>query len=341
MQKFHFIFFILLISVLSAHTFAQTAKPAVFTSAEGGFSIELAPPDSTETVAPVADTHSGGKRYSWDGDTKGYYDAGYLDLVAKVDPKGYLNRIAGGMIEQAKSGGGALKYRKDITLGDMAGVEFALIIKGEGHEAVFLNRIYAAKGRAYLLDAIWPVSQTGDAQTRVLDSFKLTTPVKTETAPVLAPVAAKPYVSEKGGFSINAPGKPDEETVNDAGPGGKRASGTLIWEPKDGIFLSVDYLDTGNLTKEERAAKLVTLVDRTAASMVERGNKLESKKSIALGDHPGIEVILRLKEGISILRCYMVNSRLFMLSTAWDDGEDGAAELKILDSFKILTPAPK
>ena len=285
MQKFRLIFFILLVSFVAAHAHAQDSKP--FTSAEGGFSIDLAPPDGTETVGPVAETHSGGKRYTWES-AKGVYDAGYLDLLPAVVPKLYVDNVARGMIDQAKSGGGTLKYKKDIALGDMTGVEIALTLKSGGPEFVFLHRIYATRGRAYILDALWPASQDGAAQTKVLDSFKLTGPVKSAAAPVpAAAAAAGPLVYEKGWFSVDLPTKPDEQTVTDAEPGGK----------------------------------------------------LESKKDIALGEYPGIEIKVRLKEGvITILRYYMVNTRLFIVTTGWNSEAEAAAQLKIMDSFKILAP---
>lgn len=326
--------FLLIVVVFSTYSFGQSDKPAVFTSAEGGFSIELGPPTGTKTIAPVAETHSGGKRYSWES-AKGIFSAGYMDLLPDVVPKLYIDAVAGGVIEAARTRGATLKYKKDIVLGDMPGVEFAVVLKGDGQEATVLNRIYAVKGRAYVLDAVWLSPQTGAADMKVLDTFRPTAGTKPAApAPVLGP-----FVSEKGGFSIALPAKPSEESGTDGDSKGEADKSFVWWLTDDRIF-SVGYVDNKAATKESGAARVASAADNLIGTLADKGSKLVSRRNLTVGEHPGVEVRYTLKEGpIAITRYYFVNTRLFIITTLWLPDGDDTDELKILDSFKIITPA--
>lgn len=335
-RTFYAFFFIAVI--FSAYSYGQSDKPAVFTSAEGGFSIELAPPHTTETIPPVAETHSGGKRYSWQNE-KGIFTAGYLNLLPHIVPKTYLASVSGGMIEAAGARGVTLKYKKDISLGDMPGVEFVLVMKDGEREAILFTRIYGAKGRLYILDALWHASQTGAAEIKVLDTFRPTAETKSAAPAGPAPVLG-PFVSGKGGFSIALPAKPTEETGTDRGPGGEPADKSLTWWLTDSQVFSVSYVDSKAVSKEDGIARVKASADGLIGMLDSKGGKLVSRRDIAVGEHFGVEVRYSLKQGaVAITRYYIVDKRMFIITTIWLPDADDKDELKILDSFKIISPA--
>jgi hypothetical protein len=151
---------------------AAPAKLAIFTSTEGGFSIELGRPANTVKAAPIEGLHTGGKSYAWRiGGT--VYSAGYAmraEAEYPIDERSMVEGLGADTITKAEGSGGKLKYKNEINLGDVPGIEIAVTLKSG---AIELTRYYATKDKIYLLSTGWPASANGEAQLKVLDTFEV------------------------------------------------------------------------------------------------------------------------------------------------------------------------
>ena len=151
---------------------AAPASLAVFTSPEGGFSIALGKPGNALKAAPIPGLHTGGKNYAWRVGTT-VYSVGYAmraEAEYPIDERSMVEGLGSDTIARAEKSGGKLKYKKEITGGDVQGVEIAVTLKSG---AVELTRYYATAKMIYMLSVGWPANGTGDAPLKVLDTFEL------------------------------------------------------------------------------------------------------------------------------------------------------------------------
>lgn len=147
------------------------------------------------------------------------------------------------------------------------------------------------------------------------------------------------FVAPDGSFRIALPN--DSASINVVNPSAVTKGGNEFgWQVPQGQFL-IGYLDLAS-APEGAKQKLQTSGDDLIKNITEYGGKLTSKKDIALDGNPGLEIKFQLpNDFVAITRYYLVKNRVYNLSTEWAIKEDGAAQLKILDSFQLTATKAK
>jgi hypothetical protein len=145
----------------------------------------------------------------------------------------------------------------------------------------------------------------------------------------------QPYVSEDGGFSINLPMAPDEETETTAWTG-KQFNWTVIESrsftaPNDSY--AVAYTD---VSEDDLQSGEDTLLEQVGANLVERLQPqavIESGREISLDGHPGRAFVATTEDGQIVgVNFYLVGQRLYGVGARADDVANIS---QFLDSFQI------
>lgn len=144
------------------------------------------------------------------------------------------------------------------------------------------------------------------------------------------------FVSVEGGFTIALPQY--ARGFSNIKPNSKIKGGSQYnWQTPEGMF-AVTYSDPISIPldlnlKNELQAMSNKLIEQFTSS----GGKLISTKEISSDGNTGVEVKIQFQDGIiGVTRYFLINNRMFILSAGWNLKEDGAVQLKILDSFKAI-----
>ncbi|GAB4376399.1 MAG: hypothetical protein Kow00121_23430 [Elainellaceae cyanobacterium] len=145
----------------------------------------------------------------------------------------------------------------------------------------------------------------------------------------------QPYVSEDGGFSINLPMAPDEETEATAWTG-KQFDWTVIESrsftaPNDSYAVAYTDVSEDDLQSGEDA-----LLEQIGVNLVERLQPqavIESGREITLDGHPGRSFVATTESGQIVgVNFYLVGQRLYGVGARADDVVNIS---QFLDSFEI------
>jgi hypothetical protein len=145
----------------------------------------------------------------------------------------------------------------------------------------------------------------------------------------------QPHVSEDGGFSVNLPMAPDEETETTAWTG-RQFNWTVIesrsfTDPNDSYAVAYTDVSTEDLQGGEDA-----LLEQVGANLVERLQPqavIESGREISLDGHPGRSFIATTEDGQIVgVNFYLVGQRLYGVGARADDVVNIS---QFLDSFEI------
>ena len=142
-----------------------------FVSLEGGFSIDLPKQVSSYAgITSVAGVNNGGSNFTWKT-PNGAFTVGYDDRISRPEETTgkLLNDTADKLFAGLSSKGAELAYRKEITFKGNAGIE----IKIDVPPATVQARAILVKQRLYIVMTVWPVSQDGLSNIKILDSFDL------------------------------------------------------------------------------------------------------------------------------------------------------------------------
>lgn len=144
------------------------------------------------------------------------------------------------------------------------------------------------------------------------------------------------FVSLDGGFTIALPQITDGMNNIKPTAGVSKGGIQFVWKAPQSFLVA-------NVTERIVAPKnikqeLQTVVDNFILVQEQsNGGKLISKKEIFLGAMPGMEARLRIgADANGIVRFFIADKRVFGLAASFKDGEDENAQLRILDSFKLI-----
>jgi hypothetical protein len=145
----------------------------------------------------------------------------------------------------------------------------------------------------------------------------------------------EPFVYLDDGFSIDLP----KYIYNREGIGPKEGAiaggNQFVWQIPEGIFTIV-YLEYVSTPADNRAL-LKSFSNNLIQQYIIDGGKLLNQTEISLNGNPGMEIRIQLKSGgVGIARYYLVKNWLYVITGVWGASGDGAAQLKILDSFKLV-----
>ncbi|HEY9873868.1 MAG TPA: hypothetical protein V6D12_10555, partial [Candidatus Obscuribacterales bacterium] len=139
----------------------------------------------------------------------------------------------------------------------------------------------------------------------------------------------KNFSSGKGKFAVLMPGKPIEETQTSQKDDVTINNHTFMVETDEGVFF-VEYSD---FRDDISMIKPDAILEAGCEGLSQDGGKLLSKRSIALGEHPGREVEYTTKDGITgKARIFLVGQRLYQLHVVTAQAADAN---KFFDSFKV------
>jgi hypothetical protein len=142
------------------------------------------------------------------------------------------------------------------------------------------------------------------------------------------------FISVEGEFTIALPeqtiGSRSVPPIEGKTKGGKQ----FFWETPQGYF-------TAGFVELYSAENGKSVIQSTSADLIEQvlsdGGKLISKKEILFKGNSGLELIMRLKNAVIVIgRHYVVSKRIYTITSGWREGEDGAQQIKVLDSFKLI-----
>lgn len=144
------------------------------------------------------------------------------------------------------------------------------------------------------------------------------------------------FVSVEGEFSINLPANISSFSAPNPVAGVSKNERQFAWDTPQGYFM-VSFFDLYDKPDNPKIY-LADRVDNFIAQIVSEGGAFISKKELSLNGNSGLEMVVKLRDGktTGINRFYLVNSRVYILTTGWGEGKDGKAQLAILDSFKLI-----
>lgn len=142
------------------------------------------------------------------------------------------------------------------------------------------------------------------------------------------------FASIEGGFSLSLPEQISSFRRVEPLEGKTKGGMQFFWQIPQG-FYTAGYVDL-YLPEEGK-----NVIETTSADVIKQtisdGGKLISKKEISFEGNPGLEVIMSLKNAVIVIgRHYVVDKRIYTITSGWREGDDGTKQLKILDSFKLI-----
>ena len=149
---------------------------------------------------------------------------------------------------------------------------------------------------------------------------------------LVAPVG---HISQAGGFGISLPNDVTAQRMITPSQGTKGGM-QYFWRTGDGEFF-VSFYDNSEQSENPRQ-ELEQLRDNYLSGVVKNGGRNAGKKDLTLDKYPGLELRATLKsKEVVIIRYYSVGKRIFVISTRLNSSETGEKQLKILDSFRLVT----
>ena len=292
------------------------STPVVYESSDGQFAIQFpGEPEPRTRTLPIA-----GKSYDWTifrlQNESGFYGVAYTDLAPETIALGattLINSINNTLTDEldwsALTGNG-----KSI---DVNGYPAREIIGTQNNQLSVL-RLILADQRLYV------VMSTSDDLTEIgqfIDSF--------------AVQPWQPYVSEEGGFSVDLPLEPTDETES-IELGGTEFEWNIIegrnfTAPNDSY--SVGYT---NVSSQDLQAGADALLNRVGSNLIERWraqNVVESGRELSLNGNPGRSFVGTTTDGqIIAVRFYLVGQRIYGVGAL----SDNVANIsRFLDSFEV------
>ena len=147
----------------------------------------------------------------------------------------------------------------------------------------------------------------------------------------------KPLTSQEGGFAVEMPGEPKQETKATETAAGPIQFHMFSVEMSSG---SVAYIVSYNDYPRALVAFGTpdSLLDGVVEGAVGKGRSVKSQRNVALAGHPGREFTAVLASGHEYAsRVFLVKERLYQLNVVSDPGKvDEQDKLRFFDSFKLL-----
>ncbi|WP_416669478.1 hypothetical protein [Egbenema bharatensis] len=289
---------------------------ASYESSDGQFAIQFpGQPEARMRTVPIA-----GQSYDWTifrlQNEAGFYGVAYTDLTAATIELGataVIDSIENTLTDEFNWS--ALNGRGKST--EVDGYPAREII-GTQNNQLSVIRLVLADQRLY---AVMSSSENLTEMGQFIDSF--------------AVQPWQPYVSESGGFSVNFPLLPTDETESIELGGTEWAwqviAGRNFTAPDDSY--SVGYTD---VSSEDLQAGEEELLNRVGTNLLERWqpqNVVESGREISLNGNPGRSFVGTTPEGqIIAVRFYLVGQRMYGVGALSDNVVNIS---RFLDSFAV------
>ena len=296
----------------------QSTQPtrATYVSSEGQFSARFPGQPETHTRAlPIA-----GQSYDWTifrlQDGAGFYGVAYTDLTPETIALGahtvvdsIKNTLTDELNWSVLSGRGKSKTIDGYPAREIIGTQ---------NNQLSVLRLVLADQRLYVvMSSSEDLAEVGE----FVDSFTVQ--------------PWQPYISNEGGFSVDLPLPPSEETESIALGGTefewKLIEGRNFTAPNDSY--SVGYTD---VLSEDLQAGADALLNRVGTNLIERWraqNVVESGREISLDGNPGRSFVGTTNDGqIIAVRFYLVGQRMYGVGVL----SDNIANInRFLDSFEV------
>jgi hypothetical protein len=144
------------------------------------------------------------------------------------------------------------------------------------------------------------------------------------------------FVSREGGFTIALSSVSYESNPYKFGQGYINGGTQYKWNSTTGFF-SITYGDLIECPKDAKEF-IKFSSDLFIKEIISEGGKLVSTQELSLDGNPGMEGRLLLKQGsVGLYRYYIVKNRVYSIISGWKENENGEYQMRMLDSFKLLT----
>ncbi|BAU63529.1 hypothetical protein STA3757_08940 [Stanieria sp. NIES-3757] len=285
-------------------------------SEEGQFVVRMsAQPETGSRTIPIGEQSTDWKVFRVKDDT-GFYGVAYTDLTSatiELGANAVIDSIKNTLTDELNWS--ALNGRGKRI--DVNGYPAREIIGTQNNQLSVLRLILADR-RLY---AVMSTSEDLTEISQFIDSF--------------AVQPWQPYVSEEGGFSVNLPLLPTDETESIELGGTefewKVIEGRNFTAPGDSY--SVGYTD---VSSKDLQAGADALLNRVGTNLLERWqaqNVVESGRKILLDDSPGRSFVGTTPEGqILAVRFYLVEERMYGVGALSDNIVNIS---RFLDSFQV------
>jgi hypothetical protein len=306
----------------------------LFTSAEGGYTVEMPGEPSREVRSEGSDgsrislqtaTVRVPEKYTFAVTTTDYHEI----LPEGSDAESFLTAMRDSTVTSSK---GRLVSDKPIRLDRFLGREF--LIEDGGNvirirlflKDAFLYSLGIHSTKAFVL--------SGDAD-RFLASFQF---IGNAASVTPAPPGWKVFAPNDGRFSVLMPGLPVSEQQTFTTKGGNMV--LYLFNLDRGRMnerFSVQYTDyPEQFLKEARSANTV-LKKASTVDAFNIGGKVVSEKSFPLGSHPGRELRVENAELAMRIRLYLVDQRLYKVVATWPKSRTFSADdERFLASFRLM-----
>lgn len=295
---------------------SQTTSWQSYNSEEAQFSAQFPSEPETRTRSlPIAGQSTDWTIFRVQDDT-GFYAIAYTDLAPETIELGanaVIDSIENTLTEEfdwsALNGRG-----KPIEVDGYPSRE----IIGTQNNQLSVLRLVLADQRLY---AVMSTSDSLEHMGQFVDSFAIE--------------PWQPYVSEDGGFSVNLPMAPDEETEATDWTG-QQFNWTVLESrsfisPNDSYAVAYTDVSTDDLQGGEDA-----LLEQVGGNLVERLQHqavIESGREISLNGHPGRSFVATTEDGQIVgVNFYLVGQRLYGVGARADDVVNIS---QFLDSFQV------
>lgn len=143
------------------------------------------------------------------------------------------------------------------------------------------------------------------------------------------------YVSEKGGFSVKFPGKPEEKVDKVSSADGMLDVYSAMLESGGNAYL-VLYTDYNDPVTAEEIDKILKAVSDGGVQAI--NGKVITQKSITLKGNKGISEEIETEEYIHVHNYYLVGQRLYQVIFTMPKGAKKPSEADVfIESFDIVT----
>jgi hypothetical protein len=168
--------------------------------------------------------------------------------------------------------------------------------------------------------------------TGVCANFVFSQGAPSSAARLIAPLG---HVSKGGNFAIMLPVDVTAQRLIGSSPG-TRGGMQYFWRTSEGEFF-VSFFDSTEKSSNVKQ-ELTAMSDNYLSGVTRNGGKLLEKKDLTLETYPGLQIKASLRTGETVvIRYYSVAKRTFIISTRWNAKETGETQIKVLDSFRLVS----